>query len=232
MPVSKKPRKKGKGVRNRTFQAIKRMASKHYNSKEQFTRDIEHLQNLERDCSVAQAQLGWMIALTEFDNVQTGFLRSLSALERWNITTDPEDFNIVTSSLMLGILIHDKAKIAEIEVLRDMQHASFMCVVCARLRSKNQEIPKGNIDSVRDGLVIAQQVMEVAYEEDRQAFIDALCENSPEYLQKHPELVDQHYKMALGRNWKIVDEWDRKDPLLRIVNENGKTVVRDEELSA
>ena len=232
MPVSKKPRKKGKGVRNRTFQAIKRMASKHYDSKEQFTRDIEHLQNLERDCSVAQAQLGWMIALTDFDNVRMGFLKSLSALDRWNTTNDPEDFNIVVSSLMLGVLIHDKAKIAEIDVLRDMQHACFMSVVCARLRSKNQEIPKGNIDSVREGLVVAQQVMEVAYEEDRQAFINALCENSKEWLQKHPEAVDQHYKMALGRNWEIVDEWDRKDPILKIVSDNAKTVVRNEELSA
>ena len=215
MPTSKKPRKKGK--RSRVFDIVRRFKKNNYESVEQFRRDRKYLQELERDTIVARDQLDWMIALTDFENVRKGFLRSLSALDRWSITEDADDFNLVTSSLMLGILIWHKARIAEVDVLRDMQHAAFMCVVCARLRSKDHEIPAANIESVRDGLTVAQLVMEAAYKEDRQSFIDALKENAPEFLRKHPELVDVHYKMALGRNYDTVQEWDRKDPLLQVV---------------
>lgn len=215
MPISKKPRKKGK--RSRVFDIVRRFKKNNYESVEQFRRDRKYLQELERDTIVARDQLDWMIALTDFENVRKGFLRSLSALDRWSITEDVDDFNLVTSSLMLGILIWHKAGIAEVDVLRDMQHAAFMCVVCARLRSKGHEIPAANIESVRHGLTVAQLVMEAAYKEDRQSFIDALKENAPEFLRKHPELVDVHYKMALGRNYDTVQEWDRKDPLLQIV---------------
>lgn len=215
MPISKKPRKKGK--RSRVFDIVRRFKKNNYESVEQFRRDRKYLQELERDTIVARDQLDWMIALTDFENVRKGFLRSLSALDRWSITEDADDFNVVTSSLMLGILIWHKARIAEVDVLRDMQHAAFMCVVCARLRSKGHEIPAANIESVRDGLTVAQLVMEAAYKEDRQSFIDALKENAPEFLRKHPELVDVHYKMALGRNYDTVQEWDRKDPLLQVV---------------
>lgn len=215
MPTSKKPRKKGK--RSRVFDIVRRFKKNNYESVEQFRRDRKYLQELERDTIVARDQLDWMIALTDFENVRKGFLRSLSALDRWSITEDADDFNVVTSSLMLGILIWHKAKIAEVDVLRDMQHAAFMCVVCARLRSKGHEIPAANIESVRDGLTVAQLVMEAAYKEDRQSFINALKENAPEFLRKHPELVDVHYKMALGRNYDTVQEWDRKDPLLQVV---------------
>lgn len=215
MPTSKKPRKKGK--RSRVFDIVRRFKKNNYESVEQFRRDRKYLQELERDTIVARDQLDWMIALTDFENVRKGFLRSLSALDRWSITEDADDFNVVTSSLMLGILIWHKARIAEVDVLRDMQHAAFMCVVCARLRSKGHEIPAANIESVRDGLTVAQLVMEAAYKEDRQSFIDALKENAPEFLRKHPELVDVHYRMALGRNYDTVQEWDRKDPLLQVV---------------
>lgn len=215
MPTSKKPRKKGK--RSRVFDIVRRFKKNNYESVEQFRRDRKYLQELERDTIVARDQLDWMIALTDFENVRKGFLRSLSALDRWSITEDADDFNVVTSSLMLGILIWHKARIAEVDVLRDMQHAAFMCVVCARLRSKSYEIPAANIESVRYGLTVAQLVMEAAYKEDRQSFIDALKENAPEFLRKHPELVDVHYKMALGRNYDTVQEWDRKDPLLQVV---------------
>ena len=216
MPVSKKPRKKGKGLRSRTFGAIRRMVTERYDSKEQFDRDCQHLQDLERDNTLARANLCWMIALTDFENVQDGFIKSLNALGRWNTTTDPDDFNLVTSSLMLGILIFEKARVAEEDVLKDMQHAAFMCVVCARLRSKGHPIPDANLESVRYGLTIAQEVMEAAYWEDRESFIDALKENSKEFLQVHPEFVDKHFRLALGRNFETVQEWDRKDPLLKV----------------
>lgn len=209
MPVSKKPRKKGK--RGAIIAASRRFARNKFESVEQANRDYRLLKRDAQRCSMANEQLKWMIALTEFDNVQKGFLRSLAALDRWPTTTDPDDFNMVVSSLMVGILIFRNAQIAEQDVLRDMQSAAFMCVQSVRLRNKGKEIPAANVDAVRNGLVVAQSVMEKAYEEDRQAFIDALVENSKDYIAEHPGLADEHYRLALGSNYERVCEWERID---------------------
>lgn len=209
MPVSKKPRKKGK--RGAIIAASRRFARNKFASVEQANRDYRLLKQDAQRCAMANEPLKWMIALTEFDNVQKGFLRSLAALDRWPTSKDPDDFNMVISSLMIGILIFRNAKVAEKEVLRDMQSAAFMCVQSVRLRNQGKEIPAANVEAVRNGLVVAQSVMEVAYEEDRQAFIDALVENSKDYLAEHPGLADEHYRLALGPNFERVCEWERID---------------------
>lgn len=209
MPVSKKPRKKGK--RGAIIAASRRFARNKFSSVEQANRDYRLLKKDAQRCAMANEPLKWMIALTEFDNVQKGFLRSLAALDRWPTSTDPDDFNMVISSLMIGILIFRNAKIAERDVLRDMQSAAFMCVQSVRLRNYGKQIPDANVDAVRNGLVVAQSVMEVAYEEDRQAFIDALVENSKEYIAEHPGIADEHYRLALGLNYQRVCEWEKED---------------------
>lgn len=211
MPVSKKPRKKGK--RGEIIAASRRFARNKFSSVEQANRDYRLLKKDAQRCAMANEPLKWMIALTEFDNVQKGFLRSLSALDRWPTSTDPDDFNMVISSLMIGILIFRNAKIAERDVLRDMQSAAFMCVQSVRLRNYGKQIPDANVDAVRNGLVVAQSVMEVAYEEDRQAFIEALVENSKEYIAEHPGIADEHYRLALGSNYQRVCEWEKEDAL-------------------
>nr|DAP38509.1 MAG TPA: hypothetical protein [Caudoviricetes sp.] len=209
MPVSKKPRKKGK--RGAIIAASRRFARNKFSSVEQANRDYRLLKKDAQRCAMANEPLKWMIALTEFDNVQKGFLRSLAALDRWPTSTDPDDFNMVISSLMIGILIFRNAKIAERDVLRDMQSAAFMCVQSVRLRNYGKQIPDANVDAVRNGLVVAQSVMGVAYEEDRQAFIDALVENSKEYIAEHPGIADEHYRLALGSNYQRVCEWEKED---------------------
>lgn len=209
MPVSKKPRKKGK--RGAIIAASRRFARNKFSSVEQANRDYRLLKKDAQRCAMANEPLKWMIALTEFDNVQKGFLRSLAALDRWQTSTDPDDFNMVISSLMIEILIFRNAKIAERDVLRDMQSAAFMCVQSVRLRNYGKQIPDANVDAVRNGLVVAQSVMEVAYEEDRQAFIDALVENSKEYIAEHPGIADEHYRLALGSNYQRVCEWEKED---------------------
>ena len=209
MPVSKKPRKKGK--RGAIIAASRRFARNKFSSVEQANRDYRLLKKDAQRCAMANEPLKWMIALTEYDHIQKGFLRSLAALDRWPTSTDPDDFNMVISSLMIGILIFRNAKIAERDVLRDMQTAAFVCVQSVRLRNYGKPIPSANVEAVRNGLVVAQSVMEVAYEEDRQAFIDALVENSREYIAEHPGLAEEHYRMALGSNYERVCAWERED---------------------
>lgn len=211
MPGNKRPsRKKGKGKSSKVRAIIQRMKTENYKSLEQFNSDIEYLKKLENDTYLARFKMNSMIALTTFDEVRESFLRSLSALNRWPTSTDSYDFYIVTSSLMLGVLIFHMAKVAETEILQELQHAAFMCVVCARIRNNGEVIPAANLQVVREGLTLAQNLMEAAYNEDREAFISALKENTVEYIQAHPEVVDIHMKMALGKNYERVQEWEKE----------------------
>lgn len=215
MPGNKKPsRKKSKGKASKISAIIHRMATKKYRDAEQFKRDIEYLQKNDSATFLARFQLISMIALTDWDNVQMGFLKSLSALDRWPTTTDSEDFGVVSSSLMLGVLIFHIAKVAEVEILQELQHAAFMCVICCRLRNKGETVPEANIQVVREGLTLAQNLMEAAYRDDRQAFISALKENDTEYLKAHPEATERHMRMALGNNYDRVVQWDKEDAIV------------------
>lgn len=212
MPGNKRPsRKKGKGKSSKVRAIIQRIKAENYKSLEQFKGDLNYLKKLDNGTYLARFQMNSMIALTTFDEVRKGFLRSLSALNRWPTTTEAYDFNVVTSSLMLGVLIFHMAKVAETEILQELQHAAFMCVVCARIRNNDEVIPEANIKVVREGLALAQDLMEAAYNEDRQAFISALKENTVEYLEAHPEAVDAHMRMALGKNYERVQEWEKEN---------------------
>jgi len=96
------------------------------------------------------------------------FTLSFFALERWPTTTDYSDFNQICSTLMLGALCHKCLGVAEQDLLEDIQHAAFMTVVCARLRNHRKPIPPANLEPVKHGLIVAQELMEYAYEQVRQ----------------------------------------------------------------
>ena len=212
MPGNKRPnRKKGKGKSSKVSGIIGRLKSKKYRYLKQFKDDMAYLEKLDKDTWLARFQLNSMITLTTFDEVREGFLRSLAALNRWPDTRDAYDFNVVTSSITLGVLIFHIAKVAETEILQELQHAAFMSVVCARIRNRDETIPPANIQVVREGLTLSQKLMEAAYDDDRQAFISALYENTPEYLERHPEAIERHMRMALGKNYERVIQWDRED---------------------
>lgn len=221
MPGNKKPnRKKGKGKSSKVSEIIKRIKTEKYRDLKQFKDDMAYLEKLDKDTWLARFQLNSMITLITFDEVREGFLRSLAALNRWPETTDAYDFNVVTSSLMLGVLIFHIAKVAETEILQELQHAAFICVVSCRLRNKGETVPAANIQVVREGLTLAQNLMEAAYDDDRQAFISALYENTPEYLERHPEVTERHMRMALGKNYERVVQWDKEDALISEFQKN------------
>ena len=127
-------------------------------------------------------QLGWLLGFQEKDSLLEAFTLSFFALERWPTTTDYSDFNQISSTLMLGALCHKCLGVQEQDLMDDIQHAAFMTVVCARLRNHGKEIPPANLEPVKHGLIVAQQLMEYAYEHERQALINVLKHNTHENI--------------------------------------------------
>lgn len=139
------------------------------------------------------------------------FTLSFFALERWPTTTDYSDFNQISSTLMLGALCHKCLGVAEQDLLEDIQHAAFMTVVCARLRNHGQTIPAANLEPVKHGLIVAQELMEYAYEHERQALINVLKHNTHETLAETPGLREAHERFILGKHYEQVRQWEIED---------------------
>lgn len=151
------------------------------------------------------------------------FTLSFFALERWPTTNDYADFNQISSTLMLGALCHKCLGVQEHDLMDDIQHAAFMTVVCARLRNHGKEIPPANLEPVKHGLIVAQQLMEYAYEHERQALINVLKHNTHDNLDRTPGLREAHERFILGRHYETVRGWELEDDeFLRDLNETGK----------
>ena len=93
----------------------------------------------------------------------------------------------------------------------DIQHAAFMTVVCAPLRNHGKEIPPANLEPVKHGLIVAQELMEYAYEHDRQALINVLKHNTHDNLDRTPGLREAHERFILGRHYEQVRQWELED---------------------
>ena len=138
-----------------------------------------------------------LLGFQEKDSLLEAFALSFFALERWPTTTDYSDFNQIRSTLMLGALCRECLGVAEQDLLEDIQHAAFMTVVCARLRNHGQTIPAANLEPVKHGLIVAQDLMEYAYEHERQALINVLKHNTHETLAETPGLREAHERFIL-----------------------------------
>lgn len=156
-------------------------------------------------------QLGWLLGFQEKDSLLEAFTLSFYALERWPTTNDYADFNQISSSLMLGALCHKALGVQEQDLMDDIQHAAFMTVTCARLRNHGKEIPPANLEPVKHGLIVAQQLMEYAYEHERQALINVLKHNTHENIAENPGLREAHERFILGRHYEQVRQWELED---------------------
>ena len=117
MPISKKPRKKGR--RGLVRQAFKRIATNDYKSPEELKRLMHTVRQDDVRLRNGADQLEWMLSLQDKGALIEPFTKSLLAIDRWPTTTDFEDFNIVSSSLMLGALCHRALGVQEKEKLRN-----------------------------------------------------------------------------------------------------------------
>lgn len=219
MPVSKKPRKKGQ--RARDLAVRKKFVRGKFKDADDARRTIASLERQKTRQRRRCEQLGWLLGFQEKDSLLEAFTLSFFALERWPTTTDYSDFNQISSTLMLGALCHKCLGVVEQDLLEDIQHAAFMTVVCARLRNHRKPIPPANLEPVKHGLIVAQELMEYAYEHERQALINVLKHNTHETLDETPGLREAHERFILGRHYETVRGWELEDDSLEKAMKSG-----------
>lgn len=219
MPKSKKPRKKG--THSREVRARQKWVLGKFKDTEDALRTYRTLERARLSRRKGCAQLNFLYCLSDFGNLLDAFAKAQYALTRWPTTRDYEDFNVVTSSLMLGALCHKRLDIVEQDLLRDIQHSAFMAVTCVRLRNQRKRIPEANIEAVRNGLNIAQQLMEFARDNDRQALIDVLKHNDIDNLAQTRGLQEARERMILGDHFDTVRRWGLEDDSLEKAMKSG-----------
>lgn len=221
MPVSKKTRKKGQ--RARDLAVRKKFAQGKFKDADDARRTIASLEHQKTRQRRRCEQLGWLLGFQEKDSLLEAFTLSFFALERWPTTNDYADFNQISSTLMLGALCHKCLGVQEQDLMDDIQHAAFMTVVCARLRNHGQTIPAANLEPVKHGLIVAQELMEYAYEHERQALINVLKHNTHGNIRETPGLLEAHERFILGKHYEQVRQWELEDDaFLGELQETGK----------
>ena len=225
MPKSKKPRKKGMSKAGRAAHLMKRIARGQFDSPEQMDRLITQYERQQKEDRRKCEQLGWMLTFTDKQPLLEAFAHSFYSIDRWPTTTDYDDFNRVSSSLMLGALLHKAMGVQEEDLFKDIQHAAFMTVVCARLRNHKKAVPPSNLEPIKHGLIISQELMEYAYENDRQVLIDVLKHNSRDNVNNTPGLLEKHERFLLGDRYELVAKWEDEDePTQNLKDNNGTNI--------
>lgn len=222
MPKSKNNRKNGKNRkhagRNLIVAANKRMKAGKYTSIDAYKRDLEFLQKDAANIRRANSQLAMMLTLIDKEEMIAGFLRAFGSLNSWTQSCgriDRQSFQVVTSSLMLGLMILERLDcIEDAQSYRyELQDACFKCWILYRTALNGHKLSDNDIAFIHDALALAQNLMETAYEVDRQAFTDVLIQNDRDYIDAHPEVIEPRHKLALGRHYETILEWEKKDAL-------------------
>ena len=95
------------------------------------------------------------------------------------------------------------------------------CVHDRRLRNHGKEIPPANLEPVKHGLIVAQELMEYAYEHERQALINVLKHNTHENIAENPGLHEAHERFILGKHYDTVRRWGLEDDSLEKAMKSG-----------
>lgn len=213
MPKSKKPRKKGAHGREQI--ARRKWEAGNFKSVEDARSTFRIIDEARRRRRGGRAQIGFMLNLANKERLIEDFTSAFFALERWPTTTSYDDFNRVSSSLMLGLLCHKCLGVEEKSYVKEIQHAAFIAVVCVRLRNRRELIPQANLDIVRHGLVLAQELLEYTYEHHRTELIHVLRHNDKANVYHTAGLTEAHERFILGDRYETVKQWELEDDNLQ-----------------
>ena len=64
---------------------------------------------------------------------------------------------------------------------------------------------------MKHGLIVAQELMEYAYEHDRQSLINVLKHNTHGNIRETPGLLEAHERFILGKHYEQVRQWEIED---------------------
>lgn len=187
MPRSKQPRKKGKRTMGRALKYSPLVFP--------LTKAWAFLQTTDSKC-ITKAQF-----------------RELLAVERLATTNDENDYSMVGSALTIAALLTKRLDLTDEcahKFMATFTHGGYMLETIVRLRARREEVPQGNIEVVRDAVTTAQELIEYAYNHDRQAYVDCLHQNRNTVSR---EACEARERFMLGKFYDKVQAWKNPEPV-------------------
>lgn len=207
MPVSKhRKKKRNGGTHGKVQRALKRIMTNAHTSTEEMDRDIKTVLNSETR-SKGHHLFGALFV--DARDVEQTYLKAISCIAELNTTDRYSHFSTVLTMLMNGSLLHQRLGIAERDVLDDLGFSAYMLMTACRLRCQHQTIPETTLQSIREGVDLAQEIVMIAFNTDRVAFADLLQAIDIRHTPLTSEQQMLREKHLFGKYWETVIGWEK-----------------------
>lgn len=207
MPATKKKRKKGGGKFGQLQRAIRAVNRKAFVSPEERDRALKVVLD---SFTVNKGHHLLTAIMVDEDAVNEKFIQVMLISYELNETTKFKDFSRLLTFLMIGALLHKRLGIAEKTVLDDLGFSAYMLMTACRLRCKGNPIPDSTLESIRDGLKLAQDIVQIAFQTNRIAYTDMLKSIDMRITEVSDEEQMLREKYLFGRYHKTVMDWERE----------------------
>lgn len=206
MPVSKKPRKKGKhGAKNALK---KRYILKDGQPVDNAEKTLTDYQRMIDEESLARSRYAYMSIVADKSNMYQPLIEAYRYIDELPDTKDYVPFNMITTHLTQGAMIHQCLKVEEQEWLKEIRHAAFMVFTVYRQWLLDEPIAEANLEPIRVGIDAVRALVEYAWDNNPQELREIKIKTTRTYIELHPEETEGRERLLLGDRWEQIKEWN------------------------
>ena len=205
MPVSKKPRKKGKhGAKNAIAKRLVIKNGKVVDNSKKAMDDFQRMMDREY---LARSRYTYMALVADKSNMYKPFIEAYKSIDDLPHTNDFLPFNYLVAHLTQGAMIHKCLEVQEGEWLKEIQHAAFMVFTVYRQWLLDEKIAEANLEPIRVGIDAVRALVEYAWDNNPQELREIKIRTTRTYIELHPEEIESREKLLLGDRWEQMRDW-------------------------
>ena len=206
MPVSKRPRKKGK--HGAKIAIAKRLVIKNGKVLSDSAKAMDDFQRMIDKEDLARSRYIYMSLIADKSNMYRPFIEAYQLIDDLPNANDFMPFNLLASHLTQGAMIHKCLEVQETEWLKEIQHAAFMVFTVYRQWLLDEKIPEANLEPLRIGIDAVRALVEYAWDNNPQELREIKIRTTRTYIELHPEETEARERLLLGDRWAQTRSWN------------------------
>ena len=161
------------------------------------------------------AKIRNMMLITDRDQTVRQCIKSMFELNTIKIQDiDSVIFKRIIAFLVIGKVLGNKLLADEDRenCNRTIEQSAYMLYTTVRLKSRGAEVPQSNLEVIRDGLSLSQELFLFAQDNDGDAFLNAIYAS----MGNENDGIEQHklrHKYLLGDRWDQIYQWVENNEL-------------------
>lgn len=206
MPVSKRPRKKGK--HGAKIAIAKRLVIKNGRVLSDSAKAMDDFQRMIDKEDLARSRYIYMSLIADKSNMYRPFIEAYQLIDDLPNANDFMPFNLLASHLTQGAMIHKCLEVQEKEWLKEIQHAAFMIFTVYKQWLLDEKIPEANLEPLRVGIDAVRALVEYAWDNNPQELREIKIRTTRTYIELHPEETEARERLLLGDRWAQTRSWN------------------------